>query len=101
MSSIIDYFSRRQDSFRSRASVSTTTTVASYTVEDQFDPKNENAVNSTDSNENSIRKEAIYARLEGCQNVKVGDEVIHNHVHNNICNHKGKTSKKLRDNKLL
>ena len=33
--------------------------------------------NSTESNENSLRKEAVNAYFEGCQNVKIGDEINH------------------------
>ena len=80
MSSLFEWDIQRQFSTRSKVSVATiTSTVASYAVKD---PDFENSENSTEPNESSFRKEAVNAYFEGCQNVKIGDEI--NHVHNNF-----------------
>lgn len=51
-----------------------TSTVASYVVKDH---DFENSENSTEPNESSLKKKTVNAYFEGCQNVKIGDEINH------------------------
>ena len=98
MSRLFETFIQRQDSCRSRSSIATTATVASYAVEDQFDPEYEYSENpKIDSNENSFKKDAVNAYFDSCQNVKVGDEV--NNVHNHF--NTSKNAQKFKDNKCF